>query len=212
MKNLVFSILMVVLSGSIINAQILDRGNFMVGSTVGFSTANSKVTSGGRDNEGLSAQQINIAPGIGYFILDNFVVGLGADFTLNSVTEPNEDKTEDSDLLFGPFVRYYLPIPDNVALFFVGNFGFGDSRDEQLIGEEKQRINTNVLAFGAGPGITVYSKGGFGIEALLKYNYAQSKFDTTIGGVSTSTRTRTNQFSLSLGIQYYFGGFRSIRG
>jgi hypothetical protein len=193
-------------------AQVLDKGNFMVGSTVGFSTANSKVTAGGRENEGLSAQQINIAPAIGYFLIDNFAAGLGADFTLNSVTEPNKDKTEDSDILFGPFARYYFPAADNVAFFLVGNFGFGNSKDEQIIGEAKQKISTNVLAVGTGPGITVYSKGGFGIEAILKYNYAQSKFDTTVGGVSTSSKTRTNQFSLSLGMQYYFGGFQRIRG
>jgi len=47
-----------------------------------------------------------------------------------------------------------------------------------------------------------------GIEAVLKYNYARSNFDTTIGGINTSTKTRTNQFTLALGIQYYFGGFQ----
>jgi hypothetical protein len=171
-----------------------------------------KVTTGGQANEGLSAQQINIAPAIGYFLIDNFAAGLGADFTLNSVTEPNKDKTEDSDILFGPFARYYFQVTDNVAFFLVGNFGFGNSKDEQIVGEAKQKISTNVLAVGTGPGITVYSKGGFGIEAILKYNYAQSKFDTTIGGVSTNTKTRTNQFSLSLGMQYYFGGFQRIGG
>ena len=189
-------------------AQVMSKGNFMVGSTLGFSTANSKVTTGGQENDGLSAQQINIAPVIGYFVLDNFAAGLGADYTLNSVTEPNKDETDDSDLLFGPFMRYYFPAGDNVAFFVVGNFGFGNSKDNQVVGEIKQKIETNVLAFGTGPGMTVYSKGGFGIETILKYNYAKSSFDTTIGGVSATTQTRTNQFSLSLGLQYYFGGFR----
>lgn len=193
-------------------AQLLDRGNFMVGSTVGFSTANSKVTIGDVENEGLTAQQINVAPAIGYFVLDNFALGLGADFTLNSVTEPGQDKTTDSDLLFGPFARYYFPMGDNVALFFVTNFGFGNSTDEQIVGENKQSIETNVFAIGAGPGLTVYSTGGFAIETVFKYNYANSKFDATNGGVTTTTKTRTNQFALALGLQYYFGGFRRVRG
>jgi hypothetical protein len=212
MKKIALLLLFMALIHLNLFAQILDKGNFMVGTTVGFSTANSKVTTGGRENEGLSAQQINIAPAIGYFLIDNFAAGLGADFTLNSVTEPNKDKTEDSDILFGPFARYYFPAADNVAFFLVGNFGFGNSKDEQIVGETKQQISTNVLAVGTGPGITVYSKGGFGIEAILKYNYAQSKFDTSIGGVNTNTKTRTNQFSLSLGLQYYFSGFRRIGG
>lgn len=194
------------------SAQILDKGNFMIGSTVGFSTANSKVSTGGEESEGLRAQQFNVAPAIGYFVLNNFALGLGADFTLNSVTEPSQDKTTDSDLLFGPFARYYLPMGENAALFLVGNFGFGNSQDEQLVGTTKQSISTNIFAVGAGPGITVYSKGGFAIESVLKYNYARSKFDTENAGVTTSTSTRTNQFSLSLGMQYYFGGLRRVRG
>lgn len=212
MKKITLLSLFITLIQLSVFAQVLDKGNFMVGSTVGFSTANSKVTSGGLENEGISARQFNVAPSIGYFLIDNFAAGLGADFTLNSVTEPSKDKTEDSDVLFGPFARYYFQTADNVAFFLVANFGFGNSKDEQIIGEAKQKISTNVLAIGTGPGITVYSKGGFGIEAILKYNYAQSKFDTTIGGVSANTKTRTNQFSLSLGMQYYFGGFQRIRG
>jgi hypothetical protein len=205
------SVLAMLVQGSLV-AQILDQGNFIIGSSIGFSTANSKVTTNGSTNEGLVARQINIAPSFGYFIMDNFAAGLGADFTLNSVTQPNEDKTEDSDLLFGPFARYYFPIDDNVAFFLVGNFGFGNAKDEQVVGEDKQKIQTNVFALGVGPGLTVYSKGGFGIEAIFKYNFARSNFDTTIGGVSTTTNTQTNQFSLSLGVQYYFVGFQKIGG
>lgn len=209
-KIALLSLFLMLIYGNVF-AQIMDKGNFMIGSTVGFSTAHSKVTYGGQVDEGLSAQQINIAPSIGYFVLDNLAAGLGADYTLNSVTEPNKDKTDDSDLLFGPFARYYIQMGDNVAFFVVGNFGFGNSKDQQLVGDVKQKIETNVFAVGTGPGLTVYSKGGFGIEAIVKYNYARSNFDTTIGGVNTTTKTRTNQFSLSLGMQYYFGGFQGIR-
>ena len=211
MKKIVLLPLCIVLLGTLASAQILDKGNFMLGATVGFSTANSKVSSGGAESEGLSPKQFNVAPSIGYFVIDNLALGIGADYTLNTVVLPNNDKKEDSDLLFGPFVRYYLPASENVAFFVVGNFGFGNSKDEQTVGESTESISTNIFAVGAGPGITVYSKGGFGIEAIFKYNYARSKFDTEVGGVITSSTTKTNQFSLSMGLQYYFGGLRRIR-
>jgi hypothetical protein len=153
---------------------------------------------------------VNVAPNIGYFVFDRFAAGLGLDYTLNSVTEPNKDETKDSDLLFGPFLRYYLPLNDDVAFFLVGNFGFGNSNNDQLVNGSTQKYSTTVTAFGVGPGITVYSKGGFGVEAIAKYNYAQSEFDTRVGSVTASTKTSTNQISLSLGIQYYFGGFRKL--
>jgi hypothetical protein len=212
MKKITLFSLFIVLVQWHLSAQLMGKGNFMVGSTIGFSTANSKVTTGALESQGLTAQQFNIAPVIGYFLLDNLAAGLGADFTLNTVTEPNSDKTDDSDLLFGPFARYYLQLGDNVAFFVVGNVGFGNSRDEQVVNDTKQRIQTNVLAVGTGPGLTVYSKGGFALETIFKYNYARSNFDSTIGGVSTKSETRTNQFSLSLGLQYYFGGFQRAGG
>ncbi len=211
MKKIVLLPLFIILIHVVASAQILDKGNFMIGTTVGFSTANSKVTSGSAEEKGLSPKQINIAPSIGYFVLDYFALGIGADYTINTVVLPNGDKKEDSDLLFGPFMRYYFPAGDNVALFAVTNFGFGNSKDDQTVGETKESISTNIFAVGVGPGITVYSKGGFGIEAIFKYNYARSKFDTNNGGVTTSTITRTNQFALSMGLQYYFGGLRRIR-
>ncbi|MDX2135704.1 MAG: hypothetical protein SFV52_13000 [Saprospiraceae bacterium] len=184
----------------------------MVGSAVGFATANSKVTTNDVEEEGLTAQQLNIAPAIGYFVIDNLALGLGVDWTLNNVTEPNDDETDDSNVLFGPFIRYYFPLGENVAAFGVANFGFGNSSNTAVVGGISEEINTNLFAFGVGPGLTVYTKGGFGIEAIFKYNYAQSEFDTEINQIKASTETRTNQFAISLGMQYYFGGFRRIGG
>lgn len=195
-----------------LNAQVLIKGNFVVGSTVGFSTANSKVTSGNTEGQGLRARQFNIAPSIGYFAMDRLAVGIGADYTLNSVKEPNEDQTDDSNLLFGPFARYYVQTTDNVAFFVLADFGFGHSSDEQLVGSAKQAIQTNIFAMGVGPGITVFSEGGFGIEAIFKYNFAQSKFDTENAGIKTNTTTSSNQFALSLGMQFYFGGIKKVGG
>ena len=64
------------------------------------------------------------------------------------------------------------------------------------------------VAFGAGPGFTIFSNDGIGIEALVKYNYARSKFDIDIAGEKTTTTTKTNQIALSLGVQFYFSGLR----
>ena len=210
MKKLTILCMILWLSSDSLFAQILDQGNFMIGAATGFSTGKSRVKSGTREDDGLAATQINFAPSIGYFVADRFVLGLGADFTRSEVTEPNKDKTEDSDLLFGPFTRYYIPVADNVAVFAVANFGFGNSTDNQVVADVQQNIRTNILAVGAGPGLTVYADGGFGLEAIVKYNFAKSNFDTDIAGVKTSNTTRTNQISLSLGLQYYFGGLRRL--
>lgn len=203
-------LLLVLLLGcwGVSQAQFTDRGRFMLGSAVGFATNSSKIA---RSDQNIISEpqntQWNVAPSIGYFLFDQFVLGIGMDYTSSSEKNEGEETTRDNDLLFGPFARYYVPFGDK-AFFLQANFGFGNSTDNLILGGVKQNINTNILAYGAGPGFTIFSNDALGIEALVKYNYARSKFNVDVAGVQTSTTTKTNQIALSLGMQVYFAGLR----
>jgi hypothetical protein len=213
MKKLIVGLIVSAMLGSVAVAQNLNRGNFMIGATMGLSTANSTVEQGGVESKGLSARLVQIAPSMGYFIFDNVAVGIGADFTIDRVTDVELGGTRDnSNLLFGPFGRYYFPLKDNVAVFGVANFGFGNSTSEKTIAGQLEGIRNNIFAFGMGPGLMVYTRGGFSLEAIIKYNHARSRFETSAAGGKVTTITRTNQVGLSLGVQYYFGGFRGVGG
>jgi hypothetical protein len=198
-----------------LQAQLLDQGNFVIGATMGLSTADSKITHStgnvDEEGEGPSSLQLSFAPKVGYFVLENFALGIGADFTFSSLKEPNEDRTDDTDLLFGPYGRAYLPVGDDMAFFLEADFGFGFSSDDQYVGDDLRSINTNVFALGIGPGFTIFSNESIGIEALFKYNFAQSKFNTEAGGIKTTTKTTTNQFDIGIGLQFYFGGVEKAK-
>lgn len=213
-KHSILTILVTLVFLQGVGAQMLDQGNFIIGSTLGFSKANSKISletaDVNTDEKGHDATQFSISPKVGYFLLDNFALGIGMDYTFSTVKEPNQNRTDDSDLLFGPFGRFYYPITEDMALIAETNVGFGNSNDHQTIGGEVQDVNTNIFAIGVGPGFTIFSSSGIGVEALFKYNFARSKFDTDINGARTSRITRTNQFDISLGIQFYFGGMKRI--
>lgn len=187
------------------------RGNFMFGTAVGFASNTSNISHAGQAGEGPESFQWNLAPHIGYFLFDNFTLGIGLDYTFSREKQPSQDKNDDSDLLFGPFGRYYLPFGGDKAIFLEGNFGFGTSSDNLIVDGENRNISTDIIAFGAGPGFTIFSNDAIGIETLFKYNYARSRFNTEQGGVTTETVTKTNQFAVSLGIQFYFGGLRRAR-
>jgi hypothetical protein len=191
----------------IAQGQFTDRGRFMLGSAVGFATNSSKTSLANAAESEPKNTQWNISPSIGYFLFNNLTLGIGLDYTSSSETRAGEDKTKDADLLFGPFARYYFPFGDK-AIFLQSNFGFGNSADNLTVDGAKQNINTNILAVGVGPGFTIFSNDGIGIEALVKYNYARSKFDIDLAGVKTTTTTKTNQIALSLGIQVYFAGLK----
>ncbi|HKK78209.1 MAG TPA: outer membrane beta-barrel protein [Phaeodactylibacter sp.] len=215
MKKLLFLLSAALLLSSIASAQFTAQGNFVIGSTIGFSAANSKITqddgAGDIATENPTSTQFNFAPNIGYFMADNLAVGISMDYTFNQVERTDGDNNEDSNLLFGPFGRYYIPTASDMAFFLEGSFGFGNASDNLLIAGESQRINTNIMAFGLGPGFTIFSNSAVGIEALVKYNFARSRFDTDIAGVQRETVTRTNQFDFSIGFQFYLGGFEAAR-
>ena len=212
--RVIFIVLSLVLLHGTLMSQVLDKGNFVIGSTLGFSTASSNVnqSTNGVDNDvdGPSSLQISLAPNVGYFLMDNFTLGIGMDYTFSRLKENNAGRKDDSDFLFGPFLRYYYPVDEGMAFFFLVDFGFGNSSDEQLINENVQRVSSNIFALGIGPGFTIYSSKSIGIESILKYNFARSEFDTESLGVKTQTVNKTNQFDISLGLQFYFGGLKSV--
>lgn len=81
MKKLV-SLLCFLLAGSgILLAQFNDQGNFLIGTTLGFSTAGSRIIQNEGDSqnegEGPSSTQLSISPKVGYFIIDNVALGSG---------------------------------------------------------------------------------------------------------------------------------------
>ncbi len=197
-------------SATSLMAQYTSQGNFLMGATMGFSAASSTITqdegNGDVATENPTSTQFNIAPSIGYFMVDGLAMGIGLDYTFNQVSRQNEDTNKDSDILFGPFARYYLPMGEDMAFFLEANFGFGNSSDDREIAGTRQNISTNIFAAGLGPGFTIFSSNAVGIEALVKHNYARSDFDTTIGGISRKTMTRTNQFDFSVGFRFYFTG------
>lgn len=209
MKRIVYVLVaaLVILSLEL-EAQVTSSGNFVIGSTFGLSAAKSKITQDSGDSnietDSPSSTQFSFSPSVGYFVIDNFAVGIHMDYTSSEVKEPNLDRTTDSDLLFGPFARFYLPVGADMGVFLEAGFGFGNSNDEKYIGAGRQRINTNIFAYGIGPGFTIFSTQAIGIEAIFKYNYARSDFDTEIAGIQRQTITRTNQFDFSVGVQFYF--------
>lgn len=211
----IFGILCGSLLPNVLSGQsLLDKGNFMAGASIGFSSVNSNTestTTSGTVTTDNSALQFSVTPRIGYFLIENLVIGIGMDYTLNQTSRPVDPgnpssriETEtDSDLLFGPYSRYYFLTGEDKALFGEVSFGFGSSSDKTNIGTT-QSTSTNVFAASIGPGFTIFSGDAIGIEALVKYNFSQSSFDIESQGVTQETITWTHQVDLSIGIQFYF--------
>ncbi|TAE52243.1 MAG: hypothetical protein EAZ89_08785 [Bacteroidetes bacterium] len=199
-----------------------QRGNFVFGSRIGFSAARSSIdvqsSAGSVKGDGGSSSQFNLSPAIGYFLATNFVVGISMDWLrnssstgvdLNGGTTPPQTSNNDN-LLFGPFIRYFLPLDYDKAFFIGTTVGFGNSQNQFTSDNTTQSIDNSLLTIGAGPGFTIFSSNGLALEALVKYNFAQSISQIDVQGVSRTSKTWTNAIDFSVGLQYYFGGFKSV--
>ena len=204
------------------NFQHTQRGNFVMGSRIGFSTAKSTIevesTTGTIKGDGGSSSQFSLAPAIGYFFARNFVAGIGLDWLRTSSSTGVDVSggtappltSSNNNVLFGPFMRYFIPTGEDKAFFIGTNLNFGNAKNE-FTGSDNmtQSINTKLLTIGVGPGFTIFSDDGWALEALAKYNFAKSDSEIDIQGIKRTSYSWTNAFDFSIGVQYYFGGFKT---
>lgn len=220
-RTLILSLFAVSAMAQVTLLQPTQRGNFVIGSRIGFSTAKSSVdvqsTTGSIKGDGGSSSQFNLSPGIGYFFAQNFVVGISMDWLkTNSTTGVDlnggtlaPQKSENNNVLFGPFIRYFFPSGEDKAFFLGTTLGFGNSKNQFISNNTTQTIDNSLLTIGVGPGFTIYSKNGLALEALVKYNFARSNSEINVQDINRISKTWTNAVDFSVGMQYYFGGFKA---
>ncbi|MDZ4681991.1 MAG: hypothetical protein SGI94_16240 [Saprospiraceae bacterium] len=197
--------------------ECVDRGNFSIGSGLGYtnSVANIEIDNGGTVHRGgITAYQIHLTPSIGYFLANNFVLGLGMDYLVNSSKNtdaaPNgAQNIADTKLLFGPYTRLYLPFADDQAFFLGAVYGYGKSETQIVVNGDRQTAHVVLSTLGAGPGYSIFSNRHVALEAQVKYNYGISQSDFLVDGVSQSARTRVTSWDFVVGIHFYFIGQNS---
>ncbi len=216
--NLTFAVLLVLAANVVAIAQPTEQGNFLIGTRVGFSTAVSRLKvespTFNYDGEGARTSQFNIAPNIGYFITRNFALGLGMSYSSLRSSDPSSavldtsgrnSDSYNSNLLFGPFARVYLPVSEDNAFILGGIAGFGNTVNQVKVANNTQTIRTDLTSLGLAGGFTVFSQGGISLEALVIYSFDRSRNSLNLDGVQSKTTTWTNALNFSFGLEYYFG-------
>lgn len=217
-SNSFFLILFVVLAATVTGiAQPTYRGNFLLGTRVGFSAATSTLNVTSTDfnysGRGSYNSQWSVSPIMGYFLANNFAFGIGMEYITSHSWRPEDsanpggalDENYDSDLLFGPIARVYFPTSEDNALFLSASYGFGNTIDQIEIGGNSQNLRTQLSSLGIGAGFTIFNSRGLSLEALVKYNYARSRNTFDIQDVQRTTISQTNAVDLSVGLHFYIG-------
>ena len=202
-------------SGSLADISCINKGNFVIGSRIGMSANKSTIsiegnTTGSAKSGTQKSTQLNITPSLSYFFADRFLVGIGMDFLKTTSSGDNSNATSnsnssDSRLLFGPQLRYYLPINSSQSFFLGAVSGFGTSNTNIVVDGKTQNVSTHIKSIGFGPGYTIFSNNCIAMETQAKYNFGSTDSSVDITGINQTTNSKTNAFDFVVSVSYYFG-------
>jgi len=147
----------------------------------------------------------DLLPKAGYFITDNFIVGLFADLELYN----NKQKSEavygykGKTLITGPFLRYYIPVSKLVIPFAEAQAGFGfdtyTSRSDLSSAWIKKKAG--LISCRAGGGIAFFLDNGLGLDMFLGYQWDSNHFnDVNTIERSIDRKSEHNEFTMQLGL------------
>lgn len=149
-------------------AQFTSQGTFLLGgsSNLGLNFLSSKSKLGDGDfQDGPKTTSFNISPQVGYFIIDNLAIGGTLDFS--SEKETFDDlKYTSSNVLVGPFVRYYFD-----KLYAEGSIGVGSAKTDFGSGENKSSLS----AWSIGAGYALLLNDAVALEPRIGYASTSGK-------------------------------------
>lgn len=178
------------------NAQ-LSKGDVMLGSDFGsglVSTSNNGLFGlnfGLNDGAGYN---VGLSPKVGYFIADNFLIGVSTNLGFTKSPEVNGVSAKSTVYGIQALSRYYL-FPGEVGvdnLLKRGRF-FVEANGGISGVNIKDGPSTNGFALGFGPGYSYFITDNVALETTLKYN-------GLAGGGDTSYQ---NSIGLNIGIQIF---------
>lgn len=166
-----------------INAQI-QAGGFMVGGKVGFSSESNS------EDEDYKLTSFKFKPEFGYFFIDKLAGGIRGSIETGKYYDESY-----TDLLIGPFVRYYfLQAAMRTNIFLDGSYKFGSQKSG---GGD----SFGTSQFGIGGGVDFFISRCFAIEMMLRYSsFKYSDFDD-----------RYNTIAFLVGFQLFLNGSKGSK-
>lgn len=170
----------------------------------------------------------SISPSIGYFIADNFTIGLGISYSHDKSYSENKyiysgdyinNTTIQENLQFTPHLHYYIRLSDKSYFSVNGSFGYSIplsyiNKTEIYFGTnltttENKKVSSYSIQASVAPGILYFLNDKFALQGSfgsLYYNYYHSQNNNVSYSNYKGTATSGLNLNLSafgLGIQYF---------
>lgn len=179
----------------------IKRNQLFVGGNLNFRTGQILT------NSAAEGYEINIAPKVGYFIINRLALGLGADIQQYNY---NKGVSTGNSISIGPLARYYLTIRKNAIVFELA-YNYGKEEDKSTISFTSSPppitislINKSIFyQYSFGAGYTYFIGKSLSIEALYQYKINQEHYSNNYGYTSTDILTK-KQSNITAGLLFYF--------
>ena len=143
-----------------------EKGNFLVGGSIGLDLTTSKVKFDGNSQTDHKDTDFSMDPMAAIFVIDNLAVGAALGFSSSTYKEDGTDyKETTTEFTFEPMARYYLP--QNV--FFQGRGILGNATDKEVDGGTTDKDKYGVSGFSLGAGYAYFLGENVAVEPLIGY-------------------------------------------
>lgn len=204
MKKMIVMAALALFGTQFAKAQV-QKGNILVGGTLGINSTTSKVD--GSDNK-VTTTNFTISPKAGYALSDKWMVGVFVDGTFGSEkTKVGENTSKDKNSMIAPgiFVRNYCQIADS-KVYFTSEanvaYGFGSSTENDVKIDKTTGIRANLM-----PGISYLVGKHLMLEGNLGgLSYQNTSTKLEAGGAKTKNSTIDFNFikSFQVGASFLF--------
>jgi len=210
MKKTIFTIAASMLTfGTMLSAQVFVGGAFNL------STSSNKETMGSVSVDGDKSFEFYFNPKAGYFISDDFAIGLGLGFGTSKTTSPKEitysgeeEIDKENYWAIAPFARYYFARTGELSFFGEATLGFGGGKSEYSVGNITQDgPKVSMIGFSIAPAISYNLSEKFAIEASFgSLGYSSSSYTSEQTGREETYKLKVSGIDFSLDLtSLYFG-------
>lgn len=192
-----------------------EKGKMLVGGSLSFRGTSSENIDSLSTSE-YSNSYLNFNPKIGYFISDNFALGLGINFGFYNTNSDQNDKnvkthseTQNKNFGFGIFSKNYFDISSNIKCYILSELQYIQFKDEYS-NNTSIEYTENIYRFSVSPGVSYFINSHFAIEANLGLLFYENSKSTKSNQTSPYSYTKNNYginlstSSFSLGVNYHF--------
>jgi outer membrane protein len=159
-----------------------ENGKIFIGASSNLNASFINYSSKSDNSNGIdfgSSNSFSINPRVGYFIIDDFLIGFQASLSFNSFDRDGTSDSSSNSLSFAPFVRYYF-LKGQFKPFINARYGFGSSESkfrnfDGLLDESRSTVRDLQV----GGGVAYFINQTISLELGLNYIRSASKADNS---------------------------------